>query len=183
MSQLSNQRLQAGSVPILQNQLVKSQVALVPPGLHQLSEWTYRLPMCARASLDRGILQVKGPQSCPLAILNGLLDILVTLASTTSPFLTNSKNFAAIQKHLQDLIPTESRRMRRLMVVNEAYRMKPAIYEDEEGNEYEDFSAFVEHNVDEDKMAKLGIKRRLEAVSFSQHTTFVYSTVVLAGAR
>lgn len=114
----------------------------------------------------KGILQVKGPQSCPLAILNGLLDILLTLASTTSPFLTNSKNFAAIQKHLQDLIPRESRRMRRLMVVNDAYRMKPAIYEDEEGNEYEDYSAFVEHHVDEAKMEKLGVKRRLEAVGF-----------------
>lgn len=50
------------------------------------------------------------------------------------------------------------------MVVNDAYRMKPAVYEDEEGNEYEDYSAFVEHNVDEAKMEKLGIKRRLEEV-------------------
>ncbi|CDI74588.1 hypothetical protein EPH_0002920 [Eimeria praecox] len=114
----------------------------------------------------RGIIQEKGPKSCPLAILNGLLDILLTLASTTSPFLTHSSNFAEIQRYLQDLIPPESRRLRRLMVVNEAYRMKPAIYEDEEGNEYEDYSAFVEHDVDEAKMEKLGIKRRLEAVGF-----------------
>ncbi|KAL8450524.1 hypothetical protein Emag_003153 [Eimeria magna] len=114
----------------------------------------------------KGILQKKGPQSCPLAILNGLLDVLLTLASTTSPFLTSSRNFPEIQKHLQDLIPPESRRLRRLMVINDAYRMKPAIYEDEEGNEYEDYSAFVEHDVDEKKMEKLGIKRRLEAVGF-----------------
>lgn len=115
--------------------------------------------------LRRGIIQEKGPKSCPLAILNGLLDILLTLASTTSPFLTHSSNFAEIQRYLQDLIPPESRRLRRLMVVNDAYRMKPAVYEDEEGNEYEDYSPFVEHNVDEEKMEKLGIKRRLEAVS------------------
>ncbi|KAL8444653.1 hypothetical protein Emed_006129 [Eimeria media] len=114
----------------------------------------------------KGILQKKGPQSCPLAILNGLLDVLLTLASTTSPFLTSSRNFPEIQKHLQDLIPPESRRLRRLMVINDAYRMKPAIYEDEEGNEYEDYSAFVEHDVDEKKMEQLGIKRRLEAVGF-----------------
>ncbi|CDJ65357.1 oxidoreductase, putative [Eimeria necatrix] len=114
----------------------------------------------------RGIIQEKGPQSCPLAILNGLLDILLTLASTTSPFLTHSSNFAEIQRYLQDLIPPESRRLRRLMVVNEGYRMKPAVYEDEEGNEYEDYSAFIEKDVDEAKIERLGIKRRLEAVGF-----------------
>ncbi|KAL8270969.1 hypothetical protein Esti_005124 [Eimeria stiedai] len=114
----------------------------------------------------KGILQKKGPQSCPLAILNGLLDVLLTLASASSPFLTSSRNFPEIQKHLQDLIPPESRRLRRLMVINDAYRMKPAIYEDEEGNEYEDYSAFVEHDVDEKKIEQLGIKRRLEAVGF-----------------
>ncbi|KAL8440337.1 hypothetical protein Efla_000225 [Eimeria flavescens] len=114
----------------------------------------------------KGILQKKGPQSCPLAILNGLLDILLSLASTTSPFLTSSKNFPEIQRHLQDLIPQGSRRLRRLMVINEAYKMKPAVYEDEEGNEYEDYSAFVERDVDEKKMEQLGIKRRLEAVGF-----------------
>lgn len=43
--------------------------------------------------------------------------------------------------------------------------MKPAVYEDEEGNEYEDYSAFVENDVDEAKIERLGIKRRLEAVS------------------
>ncbi|KAL8434173.1 hypothetical protein ACSSS7_003355 [Eimeria intestinalis] len=114
----------------------------------------------------KGILQKKGPQSCPLAILNGLLDVLLTLSTATSPFLTNSRNFPGIQQHLQDLIPPASRRLRRLMVINEAYRMKPAIYEDEEGNEYEDYSAFIEHDVDEKKMEELGIKRRLEAVGF-----------------
>lgn len=51
------------------------------------------------------------------------------------------------------------------MVVNEGYRMKPAVYEDEEGNEYEDYSAFIEKDVDEAKIERLGIKRRLEAVS------------------
>lgn len=118
-----------------------------------------------RGCFRRGILQEKGPKSCPLAILNGMLDILLALASATSPFLTNSKNFAAIQGYLQDLIPKDCRRGRRLMVVNEAYKMKPAIYEDEEGNEYEDYSSFVEHNVDEKRLEELGLKRRLEAVS------------------
>ncbi|XP_026193227.1 uncharacterized protein LOC34623624 [Cyclospora cayetanensis] len=114
----------------------------------------------------KGILQAKGSKSCPLVILNGLLDILLTLASTASPFLTHSKNFAEIQRYLQDLIPPESRRLRRLVVVDESYHMKPAIYEDSEGNEYEDYSAFVEEKVDEAKIEALGVKRRLEAVGF-----------------
>ena len=120
--------------------------------------------LACRRFFVRGILQKKGPQSCPLAILNGLLDILLTLGSTTSPFLTNSKNFGEIQRYLQDLIPMESRRLRRLMVVDQAHRMKPAVYEDDEGNEYEDFGPFVHHEVDEAKIEKLGIRRRLEAV-------------------
>lgn len=65
------------------------------------------------------------------------------------------------------------------MVINEAYRMKPAIYEDKDGNEYEDYSAFVEHDVDEKKMEELGIKRRLEAVSRpSSITLFLITSVV-----
>ena len=60
--------------------------------------------------------------------------------------------------------------------------MKPAIYEDDEGNEYEDYSAFVEHDVDEAKMEKLGIKRRLEAVSIPRAIALGFCSLELVAA-
>lgn len=112
------------------------------------------------------VIQRSGPTACPVTIANGLLDILLAIGASATPLLKNGNaNFAVIQRFLQGLLPTNARRLRRLVVLEANTEMKPGLYTDEEGREFEDYSAFVVHGVDEAKLERLGLKRRLEAVS------------------
>ncbi|PHJ25727.1 mandelonitrile lyase [Cystoisospora suis] len=116
--------------------------------------------------------------SCPATVLNGLLDILTTIGSTSSIFLTRPTNFFLIQNHLQDLLPPQYRRLRRIVKVDEAVepRRLASTYTDEEtllngqrqGDlyEFEDYSSHVLEGLDLETMERIGIKKHLEEVGF-----------------
>ncbi|PFH31199.1 hypothetical protein BESB_030730 [Besnoitia besnoiti] len=131
----------------------------------------------------RGVLQPAGSFSCPVTVLNGLLDLILTVASTTSLFVTKPGNLPLIQKYLQDLLPTTSRRLRRLVAIGEDVKPRrlettdlgdfeePGDYHQDGMNEpntfiMEDYSEHVITDVDEKKMEELGIKRKLEEAGF-----------------
>ncbi|EPT31830.1 hypothetical protein TGME49_253150 [Toxoplasma gondii ME49] len=131
----------------------------------------------------RGVLQPAGSLSCPVTVLNGLLDLILTVASMTSLFITKPGNLPLIQKYLQDLLPANSRRLRRLVAVGDDVKPRrleatdlgdleePGDYHQDGMNEpntfiLEDYSDHVIENVDEKKMEELGIKRKLEEAGF-----------------
>ncbi|CBZ50295.1 putative oxidoreductase [Neospora caninum Liverpool] len=131
----------------------------------------------------KGVLQPAGSLSCPETVLNGLLDLILTVASMTSLFVTKPGNLPLIQKYLQDLLPTNSRRLRRLVAIGDNVKPRrleatdlgdleePGDYHQDGMNEpntfiLEDYSEHVIDNVDEKKMEELGIKRKLEEAGF-----------------
>ncbi|CBZ50292.1 hypothetical protein NCLIV_007660 [Neospora caninum Liverpool] len=77
----------------------------------------------AKQDTYRKIVQDSSAFSCPATILNGLLDLMTTMGSTSTVFLTKPANFFLIQNHLQDLIPPKHRRLRRIVKLDE--KLKP----------------------------------------------------------
>ncbi|PHJ25731.1 oxidoreductase [Cystoisospora suis] len=141
------------------------------------------LIMAMNGDAYKGVVQPAGSFSCPVTILNGLLDLILTIAGTTSIFVTRPGNFALIQKFLQDLLPPNNRRLRRLVAVGDHVKARrlqtadlgdleePADYIQEGMNEpnkfvLEDYSEHVVENVDEKKMEELGIKEKLKEAGF-----------------
>nr|CEL64897.1 TPA: mandelonitrile lyase, putative [Neospora caninum Liverpool] len=128
----------------------------------------------AKQDTYRKIVQDSSAFSCPATILNGLLDLMTTMGSTSTVFLTKPANFFLIQNHLQDLIPPKHRRLRRIVKLDE--KLKPRklqgiprdgdIQTEDDAFEFEDYSAHVLEGLDLEKMEAVGIKKRLEKIGF-----------------
>eukprot|EP00070_Physeter_catodon_P037210 XP_028344104.1 uncharacterized protein LOC112062824 [Physeter catodon] len=126
-----------------------------------------------------GILQPGGSAACPATVLNGLLDLIVTVGSTTSLFSTRKGNFALIQNYLQDLLPEKHRRLRRIIALDKEVKPRKLVataveemegqdtfYQDgqEEPNIFilDDYKESVIVDVDEKTLEELGYKEQLE---------------------
>nr|CEL72185.1 TPA: mandelonitrile lyase, putative [Toxoplasma gondii VEG] len=126
----------------------------------------------ANQNTYKKVVQDNTALSCPATILNGLLDLMTTIGSTSTVFLTKPTNFYLIQNHLQDLIPPKHRRLRRIVKLDG--RVKPrklqGVHADgdtqTEGSayEFEDYSDHVLDGLDLETMDAVGIKKRLEEV-------------------
>ncbi|KFG47170.1 putative mandelonitrile lyase [Toxoplasma gondii p89] len=128
----------------------------------------------ANQNTYKKVVQDNTALSCPATILNGLLDLMTTIGSTSTVFLTKPTNFYLIQNHLQDLIPPKHRRLRRIVKLDG--RVKPrklqGVHADgdtqTEGSayEFEDYSDHVLDGLDLETMDAVGIKKRLEEIGF-----------------
>ncbi|PFH31192.1 hypothetical protein BESB_030660 [Besnoitia besnoiti] len=124
----------------------------------------------------RKVVQDAQVFSCPATILNGFLDILTTLGSTSAVFMTKPTNFYLMQNHLQDLVPPQHRRLRRIVKLGEGVRPRKLQALDVDGElqeegpgtacEFEDYSPHIVEDLDLEKMAAVGIKSHLKDIGF-----------------
>eukprot|EP00920_Eleutheroschizon_duboscqi_P006485 GHVT01015389.1.p1 GENE.GHVT01015389.1~~GHVT01015389.1.p1 ORF type:complete len:1210 (+),score=158.02 GHVT01015389.1:631-4260(+) len=63
----------------------------------------------------KGVLQKKSPTACPMTILNGILDMMLHVGLDDKALADHGESLDKLQHHLEDLMPVEYRRRRRLL--------------------------------------------------------------------